>query len=346
MKNMINVYNEWDPLEEIIVGTAINCCLPTPDRSVHAVDFPDIKRQEDIPHGPLPKQVIEETEEDLSHLTETLEGYGIKVRRPDISPKEGHIKTFDWEARGVYYCCPRDVILTMGNNLIESPSPLRFRLLEHQIYHHLFVEYLRSGCRWISAPRPQLLDGDFKDPHSWDNCLNNNFPIFDAANILRLGRDILYLVSSSANVLGAQWLQAILGPDYKVHLCKDKYNHKHIDTTFSVIKPGLVLINPERIKKDEVPEVFKKWDKIWCPDLVDIGHLSPALSSIWIGMNILTIKPGVVIADRRQVDLIAVLEKNKVEVIPLVMRHARAIGGGFHCVTCDVRRTGTLESYC
>ena len=39
------------------------------------------------------------------------------------------------------------------------------------------------------------------------------------------------------------------------------------------------------------------------------------------------------------------LEAKQMEVVPLKLRHSRMLGGGFHCVTLDTRRRGTMESY-
>ncbi|WP_223269763.1 hypothetical protein [Nostoc sp. 'Peltigera membranacea cyanobiont' 213] len=50
--------------------------------------------------------------------------------------------------------------------------------------------------------------------------------------------------------------------------------------------------------------------------------------------------------DKYQTLLIKQLDKRGVDVIQLQLRHARTLGGGFHCVTLDVRRKGALESYC
>ena len=48
----------------------------------------------------------------------------------------------------------------------------------------------------------------------------NDEPAFDAANVLRLGRDLIYLVSSTGNELGGDWLKTILGREYRVHFLK------------------------------------------------------------------------------------------------------------------------------
>jgi N-dimethylarginine dimethylaminohydrolase len=62
-------------------------------------------------------------------------------------------------------------------------------------------------------------------------------------------------------------------------------------------------------------------------------------------MNLFSINPALVVVDRDQTALIRLLEKQGLDVIPLKLRHARMLGGGFHCATLDIRRRGTLERY-
>ena len=66
--------------------------------------------------------------------------------------------------------------------------------------------------------------------------------VFEAANTLRLGKDLLYLLSSSGNALGAKWLQSVLGNDYKVHVTKDIYRADHIDSTLMALRLSLIPI--------------------------------------------------------------------------------------------------------
>jgi glycine amidinotransferase len=33
------------------------------------------------------------------------------------------------------------------------------------------------------------------------------------------------------------------------------------------------------------------------------------------------------------------------DVIPQKIRHSRMLGGGYHCITLDTRRKGTMERY-
>ena len=68
--------NEWDQLEEVIVGNPLNARYPTPDRSTQLAEFPDRSLAE-IPRGPFPQQILEETKEDLDGFAKILEGLGI-----------------------------------------------------------------------------------------------------------------------------------------------------------------------------------------------------------------------------------------------------------------------------
>ena len=36
---LVNVHNEWDPLEEMIVGSAYGAQVPMPDRGLFALDY-------------------------------------------------------------------------------------------------------------------------------------------------------------------------------------------------------------------------------------------------------------------------------------------------------------------
>lgn len=353
--SLVSVHNEWDPLEEVIVGIADNARLPRPDRSLHALEFPTCEPHE-IPSGPFDSRVIDETREDLAELARVLESLGVRVRRPDPAEPERRFATPDWESDGFFNYCPRDLLLAIGDTIIEAPTPLRARTFETLTYRSILLDYLRSGSRWFAAPRPRLLDAMYdideisttegRAPRGSRNLLMDHEPAFDAANVLRLGEDILYLVSSSGNELGARWLAQALGSRYRVHPCRNLYVHTHIDSTITCIRPGLVVLNGERVNEENLPPLFRRWDKIWCRDIVDIGYTGRfPYSTKWIGMNFFMVNPALAIIDRSQTSLIREVERHGVDVIPLSLRHARTLGGGFHCVTLDVRRVGALERY-
>ena len=148
--------------------------------------------------------------------------------------------------------------------------------------------------------------------------------------------------------MGWQWLQRTLGDEYRVHPLRGIYSGTHIDTTITLIRPGLVLLNPERISEETIPEVFRNWDVIWCPEMVDTGYHESwpfARASIWSGMNFIMVNPQLALVNDAQLPLIRALAEHGVESIPIRHRHLRTLSGGIHCVTLDVRRRGVLEDY-
>ena len=341
--------NEWDPLEEVIVGNPLNARFPFPDRSTQVAEYPD-RLLTEIPRGLFPQRIIEETEEDLNGFVEILESCGVTVKRPDTWPHEARFSTIHWESQGYYNYCPRDVLLVIGDQIIETPNVIRSRAQETFSYRTLLIDYWKSGAKWISAPKPMLLDSLFAGVDLDKPTPRNDEPAFDAANVLRFGHDLIYLVSATGNEMGGHWLQSVLGDRYRVHFLKDVYFGSHIDSTLVALRPGLVLANPARLNDDTLPKILKQWKVIYSPpmentDRYDPDYLSMCIGSDWIDMNSFSISPNLVVVDRNQPTLIKLLEREGVDVIPLKLRHSKLLGGGPHCVTLDVRRKGTLEQY-
>jgi len=340
--------NEWDPLEEVIVGNPLRARFPKADPSTQLAEFQGRSLSE-IPQGPFPQQIIEETEEDLNAFVEVLEKLGVTVKRPETWPHEAKFSTIHWESEGYYNYCPRDILLVIGDQIIETPNVIRSRAQETFSYRSMMVDYLRLGAKWYSAPRPMLKDSLFEaDPDK--PTPRNDEPAFDAANVLRLGQDLIYLVSGTGNELGGQWLQTILGDEFRVHFLKDVYYGSHIDSTFVALRPGLMLCNPGRLSDETLPGILKQWEVIYSPPMESTGqfdaeYLSRSIGSKWIDMNLFSINPDLVVVDRDQTALIKLLEKQGIDVIPLKLRHSKMLGGGFHCITLDTRRKGVLERY-
>lgn len=338
--------NEWDPLEEVVLGTALGARFPTCDASTQFLLHPGRSKQP-IPQDFFPERVIQETEEDLFRFADVLASIGVRVVRPGPYDTQAVYSTPHWSAHGFHRYCPRDTLTVVGDNIIEAPTAMRSRMFETLAYRSLLVEYLNDGARWFAAPKPTLRDSVFAASKHSTQVPSNEEPIFDAANVLRLGRDLLYLVSCSANELGARWLQLVLGDGYTVHPVAGVYSGCHIDSTFAILRPGLVLCNPSRVSQLNLPAIFHDWEVLYSPPMtLDDESSSTMIGSEWIGMNVFSINPSLVVVDIKQRRLAALLERRGLNVIPLALRHARRLGGGFHCVTLDIRRSGVLERYC
>lgn len=331
---MSNCSNEWDHLEEVIVGAANGSKIPTPTTSLMSCVYPEYEKEYiETLVGTWRPEILREQIDDLEILAQTLEQLGVKVYRPEI----GMNTLFDW-----HWHCPRDLTLVIGNKIIETPSPIENRKNENKAYEYIFKKYNEEkGYDWIKAARPSFRDENYQtDDINRKPTLLNKEPKFEAANCMKINNDILYQISNTGNELGGQWLQEILGNEYKVHILHDLYSYAHLDSTIIPLREGLVLYNASRVTEDNQPELFKSWDKIWidecysAPKKYDV----PWAASEWIGLNLLSVNPNLAIVDRKQKQLIEKLNKHKIEVIPLELRHDRIISGGFHCVTLDLSR--------
>ncbi|NLU69502.1 inosamine-phosphate amidinotransferase 1 [Streptomyces sp. HNM0574] len=343
--SLVSVHNEWDPLEEVIVGIADGARVPSPDPGLYAVDYADdLESAAEIPTGPYDPRVVEEANEDLEGFVELLRGEGVTVRRPEVTDHSRRFGTPEWSADGEYNYCPRDVLLPIGETVIEAPMTLRSRYFEPFAYRDILREYFDSGAHWISAPKPRLPDATYNADRTAGPVLRNFEPVFDAANVLRLGRDILYQISCSGNEYGFRWLRRVLGDGYRVHPVAGVYEGTHLDTTITPVRPGLVVLNPERIREDQLPPPLQGWDIIWASEIADTGYTGAfPRGSVAMGMNFVMVSPQLAVVGDTQHALIRELERHGVTVAPLRMRHPRTLSGGFHCVSVDIRRRGTLQ---
>ncbi len=345
--SLVSVFNEWDPIEEMIVGSSLHAKFPVDDPTFKIVERLDQKTLERIAFYNVElNQLIEETEEDIDNFISKMLQVGISIKRPLIIIPERKIQTTDWETSQYFCYCPRDTMITIGNTIIESPNVYRSRYFENNAYKNILVEYMKSGANWIAAPKPRLLNEGYNSDPNAKSILNELEPVFDAANILRCGKDIFYLVSDSGNELGYQWLKNLLSEQYTVHRCADLYSGIHFDTTMVLLRPGLLLINPERVDINKLPEKLQKWKILKAPAMKTVSYSSvPNVSSAWIGMNLLMLAPNLAVVDQNQTELITLLEQNFIRTIPSLLRHGRVFSGGFHCITLDIRRRGSLENY-
>ena len=330
--------NDWSQLEEVIVGTASNSLIPRAENSVRNFMYAKLELSEiDKFTGPYDVKIIDETNEDLENLCLKFSELNVKVYRPSEFPHFKEIKTPEWSNTGWSNYCPRDVLLVLGDTIIEVPSPMRSRIFEVHSYHDILYQKFLKGAKWISAPRPRITDDCFQFTDLSISTLKNTEILFDAPNILRLNNDLLYQISNSGNFLGYQWLCSTF-PNYKVHLEEKSYSGAHLDSTILPLREGLVLFNSNRVTANNYPKIFEKWDKIFFNDIVDVKSDVKGISSSAIGLNLLSINENLVILDENQLPLIKTLAKYKIESIPMKLRHSRILGGGFHCVTLDIKR--------
>jgi len=343
----VNSNTEWGTLKEVILGHASLARIPRiKEKDIHCVDYANYDSVDNLPYGFYPQDMINETNEDLDNFAKQLSDIGITVHRPKLANTPRTFSSPNWSSDGYYTYCPRDSVLVIGDMLIETPMVLRSRYFETFAYKDLFKQYFKLGSRWISAPKPELVDSLYDRSDLSKPTLTDYEIAFDAANVIKCGKDIFYLVSNSGNRLGAEWLQSTLGDKYNVHILDNIYAYIHLDTSIMPLKPGVVLLNPARVNENNLPTYFKSWKKIYSADPIETPYLKDyAPASPWLGMNILSLSENLIAVESRQTNIIKQLEDNGFDVMPVQLRHCRTFSGGPHCVTLDTVRVDSYDDY-
>jgi glycine amidinotransferase len=353
----VNSWNEWDPLEEVIVGRLDGAVVPPFHVSVtcnrpHSTSW--LHRW--VAGRRYPQWMVRRAQTELDGFVRVLEAEGVYVRRPEPIDQRRRVHTRLWSSRGFCLACPPDLYLVVGDEIIETPTCWRSRHFEGDAYRTLFKEYFANGARWTAAPRPQLpdelFDADYRVPEPGEpiRYITNEFePVFDAADIARCGRDLFITRSNVTNETGIRWLRRHLGDrGLRLHQLESQCSRPmHIDTTFVPLGPGRVLINPDYIDIDRLPPILKRWDVFTAPrpDPVDELTAKFSMCSPWTSINVLMLDPRRVVVEASQPTLHRALKDWGFEPLPLPFLAYGPFGGAFHCATLDTRRRGALEDY-
>lgn len=357
-------WNEWDPLRHVIIGCATNCHIP-PDEPALTAKIPEDSDMRGRP-GLRPLETIDRANELLDAFAAMLMRRGIRVDRPTPLDFSQPVITPDFETQSMFGCMPaRDVLLTVGHEILEATMSYRCRWFEYLSYRPLLQKYWEQdkNFRHEAAPKPRLTARDYEPDYLGDHIsiqqrldwtakkhflTTEEEPLFDAADVLRFGRDLVVQHGFTTNLKGIEWLRRHY-PDHRVHAVNfpgDPYPI-HIDATFTPLHEGLILNNPQRRLPDDQRNLFEKngWEIV---DAAQPAHNEPpplCYSSVWLSMNILVLDPKTVCVEKSEVYQAEQLDRLGMEVIEVDLRDAYPFGGGLHCATADVLRLGECQDY-
>jgi len=363
---LVNSWNEWDRLEEIIVGTAALAVIPPrePAFDMKVADSGKLALLDGT--GYRTKQSIDAANKQLAHFVDLLEGEGVVVRRPDELDFNVPVKTPDFEVpRMNTSACPRDLLLTLGNEVIEATMSWRSRFFEYRPYRSVLREYMRRdpGMLWTCAPKPLMRDNlyraDYPTDYGADNArlvrdyiylTSEEEPVFDAADIMRFGKDIFVHMGFTTNEFGFEWLSRhCKARGMRAHMLHfpDDMGPFHCDATFVPLRPYLCLENPSRPMEPHERQIFKDndWKMITAaqPNTMEMPPLSQC--SPWLCMNVLSLDEKTIFVEETEKGMIELFNDNGFDTIPVPFRNVFEFGGSFHCVTTDIRRKGGMQSY-
>lgn len=335
----INSYNTFDPIKEIILG----------DVDYSVINFCEPNQKQRLTH------IFNKTQKELNAIQTQLESLGIKVHRPN-KIKNTEVKTPYWTSDCTRIpLSPRDVILIMGDTIIETAPWMKERTFETYYYRDTFLHYVNNGSKWITMPLPRYDYEGINVPNSDTNEVINQDPILDGASVLKYGKDIFFSGGTSHNKLGEQWLKNNF-PNYRYHNL-DKTFIGHLDAHLNIIRPGLLYTYHH---KDKLPEYFQNWDIISAsPEqdknlmkqqiLIDDKIQDDDFENTVLCINSLVINPNtIMIPDfyKSNVELMKQFEKNKVDVVFTTLSYQHFFGQGLTCMTLELsRETDGLIDY-
>ena len=168
-KTIVNSWNEWDPLKHVIVGKADGTCVPATEPALDAKVPEDSDMRNKF--GPRPKETIDHANELLDNFASMLEKRGIIVDRPTPINFNQNISTPDWKTETMFGCMPpRDVLLTVGKEILEATMSYRCRWYEYLCYRPLLQRYYMEdkNMRHEAAPKPRLTNADYRSDYLSD----------------------------------------------------------------------------------------------------------------------------------------------------------------------------------
>lgn len=376
---LLNSYDSWSPLREVVLGSADNYTSHERELSFDLF-FHDQAPHSDIylprhaapgsepaERSPIKQRYVEELREDVEAMAELFAQLSITVHRPlPLDAATGSVVTPVFEAAVVPPLNVRDNSIVFGDEIIETPPLVRSRYFETQFLKPVYAEYFRRGARWTVMPRPMMTDASFDrsyvadtaKPSSTFESITDPQPspydvgfemMIDGAQCLRLGRDVFVNVSNANHALGCDWLERHLAGRFRVHRMH-RLSDSHIDSTVLALRPGLLLVRNPGIA-ERLPAALQKWDMVFPPEpednnFPDYDDDDLVLTSRYIDLNVLSLAPDTVMVNAACPELARTLEKRGFTVVPVRHRHRRLFGGGLHCFTLDTVREGsTSEDY-
>lgn len=361
----VHSFDEWSPLREVVVGRADHYNAHHVDTSFRLFYFDNVAA--DLAVGQtlltIPDRYVTELNEDVEGLAAALAAHGVTVHRPSAPGKDLDIRSPYWDARATPALNVRDNTIILGDTIVETAPHVRARIFENDQLKVIFQRYYKAGGRWVSMPRPALARGSLDTAYFEKQGIDVSavmdadtaLPIdgldlemiFDGAQCMRLGADVLVNAANTNHHLALRWLREVI-PGLRFHLL-DGIADSHIDSVVVPLRPGLMLLRaPQYLSY--LPAAMQGWDVIYPPAMdeaafPDYSEFGFDIASRYIDMNVLSIDESTVVVNSLYPELIRVLEGRGFTVIPVLHRHRRLAGGGFHCFTLDTVRTGGLEDY-
>jgi hypothetical protein len=385
-KIKVNSWDEMQPLEVVAVGSTYDSSF-----------FDGVKNKK---IGDVLKKIVDETNEDIEYFKQQMRSHNIEVLQ--ASPKELGYKDsiLDYADINGRIGYNTDVSDISKKNLIPT-SPLQIRddavvmgekllitdkTFEVAGYTKKFIEWFgedqvdltvydgefqftRSEVNLKAEARDHGLDEEYylKNPNETVNKLSG----FCSPNLTRIG------TSCIVDLWQTLELETFLDQKYPIFKYKSLAIGGHLDSVFSILKPGLVIAGPwfkgnenlfpgweiiyfNDANWSHVAEWFSLRDKNrgkwWVPGEESNDQFTEFVESFlpnWTGyceetifdLNCLVVDDRHVVVNSDNPELMKVLKKHNITPIVCPLRNRFFWDGGWHCLTLDIKRTGGQIDY-
>lgn len=317
------IYDEWNNLGEVIVGTSYEDC------TLAGLE-----------------QIVDETNEDLDTLAKILEDEWCTVHRPKqpefAQTKEGGVEIH-------HPIMPRDSFGFFGDKMIQTQNLKESKQAELGLYEPIVNSHMLSRRYGLwRMPHPSV------DPdHGVD-------VLWRSSNLMKCGYDILYtqpVERDETNGIGTQagldWIATRLGTYNFIEVPTGG----HVNSKLTLLKPGLLMTHNEKF----IPKELRKWDKIIVEQIkkprFSDTYTQTYLKNFknwkdWTGkrdsileINCLVIRPDKIITTAQSKDNIKKMEDKGIEVVIWDHRHRYFWDGGVHDCTQDTARGGERKKW-
>lgn len=324
MTHRINSHNSWSQLNEVWLG------------DVYPISWYD---HLDPAVRDVFQTITEITKQDLNVIQQTLEKFGITVRRPEYNS----IDTFV-DKRGTLKkpeICPRDTFLAVGNTLL---TPYATTPAWNSVLQTYKQDTVRPGSNHV----------------------------INGANVVRLGRDVII----DTDVFDVDELNPDLYAFRDNRITWEK-NGGHMDGCFAILKPGLIIANhyydgyernfpgwecvflnePTYWQHRKTPPPGSEYNGKFYAEEVKFNkafndHVIQHAQN-WVGnytetffeLNCLVVNESNVIMLGYNESLEKTLNSHGITVHWVPFRCRGFWDGGMHCITLDINRSSTIEDF-
>ncbi|WP_273712712.1 dimethylarginine dimethylaminohydrolase family protein [Leuconostoc mesenteroides] len=313
----INVYNEYDPLKEVIIGDATKLYFPDTheiEQEEHTAKWKQFmtKHIYTLLRGKkVPSFLAKKFQRELAEFQRILETHGVKVHHVDsVTPTK-----LDPYGMGQMYV--RDSAMSVGEHFIEGNVQIEMRKIERRGYQRIVAAINdKNQVHTLNQKDKIYLEG---------GDVIVNYPYV----FVGIGK-------YASNEAGAKWLQSILDKDYEneivdkpwkvvpVYLNDDAI--LHLDCCMTIIGPKTAIIHKPVLK--DLPK-----------ELVDYKFIDiDAKTRKEMGGNVLVIGPKKVIVQKRHTALQEALKNEGYTVIPIVFTWHSLLDGALRCASCPLVR--------